>query len=237
MYSSERKVMRHIPSKDDVLMFGSNHNPNNWKKYKRLIRDDRAFDRVLSAAQSKPKFTRGQVFNLAKANPAQGAIGSVVWGFPRGSRPGGAYQSFASAFDQIDKFVDALVALKGKHLPASECLQTMNTLHVGIGFATTTKMLYFASIEFGEGPALIYDANVIRALQDDQGKWSVDFPLTRAAFGSGFAYSKAVRSYGSFIQEAKELAARESVLRNELVEPVQIETALFLEKAKAGLWS
>ena len=114
---------------------------------------------------------------------------------------------------------------------ASDALKRLNDVQKGLGFATTSKIAYFCGLEFDEGPALTYDKNVIDAIRND-----VDcgnFKNTRFHLGKGKAfYHRGVTSYGSHIQEAKQLADRWKVC------PDQIEAALFRSRvSERSGWS
>jgi hypothetical protein len=214
------------------MNFGSEHNPSVWKKHRARLADPSQLDAVLQRCRTESgKLSRQDVFDLAETKPELGVIAAIVWGFPRGGRPGGQWMSFAEAFDASKRFADVLSTLQALASPATEAIEQLNQLLKGVGFATTTKIAYFAGISFREGPALIYDANVIKAITAAGSRWAEAFPRTRSILGSSNFYPKATRSYGSYIEEASALATR---LRTT---PNVIEVALFRTAARPGVWS
>jgi hypothetical protein len=54
-------------------------------------------------------------------------------------------------------------------------IEQLNRLVAGVGFATTTKITYFARTSFEEGTALIYDVNVIKAITAANSPWQMRF--------------------------------------------------------------
>jgi Putative 8-oxoguanine DNA glycosylase OGG-like protein len=227
-----------LPSVEDVLEFGSKHNPDVWSKHRAFIEDPSPFDKVLSfCSEHRSKFKRKHVFDIARADRERGIIASVVWGFPRGGRPGGQYKSFAQVFAETNRFADHIESIGSGNTGAAEGLQGLNSLLDGVGFATTSKLAYFADVQFLEGPALIFDANVIKAITSNDGVWSDAFRNTREMLGVGSWYHRAAKSYGVYVAEARDLAKRSSEKLGVPVEPHQIETALFLHAVKPGVWS
>ncbi|WP_375762508.1 hypothetical protein ACE10W_04785 [Bradyrhizobium sp. B025] len=221
-----------LPTHDEVLDFGSAHNPLVWRKHREFLTDPSKLDAVLTACRATPgKLSRRQVFALADASREEGVIAAIVWGFPRGSMPGGKWLGFAEAFGKPDAFGEALRGLKANPSAATPAIVGLNSLVPGLGFATTTKMAYFARVTFQEGPALVFDANVIKAIADPGGAWARLFPKTRALLGPRPTHAHGVLSYGSFIEEASALAARHDTAAD------VIEVALFRSAARPGTWS
>jgi hypothetical protein len=177
---------------------------------------------------STGKLTRQHVFDIGASDPAKGVIAAIVWGFPKGGLPGGQYKDFASVFCHAQKFADEIGRLGlDDNISPFEALSRLNSLQAGIGFATTSKLAYFARLKFHKMHALIYDANVIKAIKDDV--LSGEFPNTRKLLGSGKAfYHLGMPSYARFIEEANALATRTGV------DPDQIEAKLFIAKANPG---
>ncbi|SDG59923.1 hypothetical protein SAMN05216338_1001862 [Bradyrhizobium sp. Rc2d] len=221
-----------LPTVAEMMGFGSSHNPKVWEKHRALVRDPFPLDSVLQSCQSKSgKLTRHRVFEIARAKPEFGVIAAIVWGFPRGGRPGGQWISFAHAFDAAQRFMEVLAELSAHAAPATQAIERLNQLVAGVGFASTTKIAYFARVSFREGPALIYDANVIKAITSAKDSLAGAFPRTRSILGSSNFYPKATRSYGSYIEEASALAAHLQTT------PEVIELALFRSAARPGMWS
>jgi hypothetical protein len=215
-----------------VLGFGSKHNPKVWSKHRSHLSETSRLDAVLDICKSKlDKLTRQDVFDIAKQDGASGVIASIVWGFPRGGRPGGQWKSFADAFEVSERFAVELAALRHERVPAFDGIIRLNRIVKGVGFATTTKIAYFAGVQFKEGKALIFDANVIKAISSLKSSWADVFPRTRAALGSTNFYPKATRSYGLFIHEATAYAAERDTT------PDAVEISLFRDAARPGVWS
>ncbi|WP_342712881.1 hypothetical protein AAFG13_18160 [Bradyrhizobium sp. B124] len=158
-------------------------------------------------------------------------IASIVWGFPRGSMPGGKWLGFANAFESSSQFAEVLAGFRTTPQSATTTIARLNNLVTGLGFATTTKMAYFARLTFREGPALIFDANVIKAIIDPLTPWGGAFPKTRSLLGSTNFHAKGVLSYSCYVEEASILARLHNAT------PDVIEVALFRSAARAGTWS
>lgn len=220
-----------VPTEDEVLSFGSAHNPAVWAKHRVVLADPSSLDAVLRLLRSKSgKVSRRDVFSIVDANIDYVVIAAIVWGFPRGSRPGGDWKSFATAFEDTSRFVSELNRLRTSHVSGLEGIARLNQLVSGIGYATTTKMAYFSRITFREGPALILDSNVIKAITASS-RWAKEFARTRALLGSSNVNSKALAAYGIYVEEAASCAARMGVL------PHAIELALFRDAVRPGSWS
>jgi hypothetical protein len=221
-----------LPTVLEMMSFGSEHNAKVWQKHRALMKDPSLLENVLQHCQSRTgKLSRHDVFEIASVKPELGVIAAIVWGFPRGGTPGGRWKSFAYAFDASLRFVEVLAKFATFATHASQAIEQLNQLVAGIGFATTTKIAYFAKTGFHEGPALIYDANVINAITGPKNPLADAFPRTRSILGSSNFYPKATRSYGSYIEEASALAAHLQTT------PDVIELALFRSTVRSGIWS
>ncbi len=221
-----------IPSKIDVHMLGTTHNPKVWEKHFEYVSDTKsksALGRVLArcATTKNSHLSREFVFSIAEEDVREGLIASVIWGFPKGSGPGGNWKRLADAFAKSREYADAIEKLKrAPFVSALAGLCSLNQIQNGVGFATTSKMAYFANVEFQEGRALIYDRNVMLAIKD--GLWADRFDGTRSGIGMNqHFYSKGVSTYASFIEEA------EKACRQIGCDADQIETGLFLARANA----
>jgi hypothetical protein len=221
-----------FPTQEEVLGFGSGHNPAVWSKHKAHLANSSDLLAVLEKCRSNSgKLSRRHVFEMADAKPEWGVIGAIVWGFPRGSMPGGKWLAFAKAIELSTQFADTLAGFKDASPSAIKAVVQLNSLVAGLGFATTTKMAYFARLNLQEGPALIYDANVIKAITDPSKGWDRVFPKTRLILGPTGSHAKGVLSYSSYIEEAAALAVKHNTT------PEIVEVALFRSVARAGTWS
>ena|ERR1700676_3726065 len=104
----------------------------------------------------------------------------------------------------------------------------------GFGENRSMTILYKSSLDnviFAEGPALIYDNNVMKAIQNDI--WKGEFSKTKENIGSSKnLHQRGVQSYGLYLSEAKQLADRLKVNSD------QIELALFRSQVNPkSLWS
>lgn len=221
-----------LPSKSDILSFGARHNAEVWHKHREHLRElgvsSPSVTRALDAAavHSGRKLSRQHVFEVAGQDTAAGVVASIVWGFPKGGLQGGRWKPFASAFAAADRFARVIEEIRARgNINATVALEMLNAVQPGVGFATTSKIAYFAKLPFAEGTALIFDKNVIEAIQlsNDDG-----FERTRRALGpSKHFYGRGTSSYSAFVADANIRA------RDWQVDPDQIETALFLIKANA----
>ncbi|KQP81770.1 hypothetical protein ASF60_22195 [Methylobacterium sp. Leaf113] len=206
--------------------FGAAHNAAVWEKHRLfLAAADASFGAAIRSLDAfrtvcGSKLTRKHVFDIADIDTAAGAAAAIIWGFPRGGLRG-RWQPFAEAFCQAERYGEVIAGIREakSKVTASEALARLNAVQPGIGFATTSKIAYFAHLPLLEGKALIYDSNVILAIKHSQGD---EFKRTRAALGKGSTfYHRGTPSYGSFISEAETLSHSWNVA------PEQIEAALF----------
>jgi hypothetical protein len=219
-----------IPDKKRVLSIGRPHNASVWDKHLKLIgKDPTLLDagplrNVLRRFEAYSNcLTRAHVFEIADTDAVCGIVAALVWGFPTGGYRG-RYHRMAHAIGRANEYFGKIRELKASGtVGASHGLRALNS--IGLGFAITSKMLYFLRVYFSEGCSLIYDSNVIAAI----GLFHTDFSDTRAALGnSAHWYHRGTSSYSSFVREAGLLAEAKSV------DADQVEAALFLSLAKAG---
>jgi hypothetical protein len=206
------------------------HNSRVWNKHREALAQcdagAGAAMRALDAAQGRCgfKLTRQDVFDIASQDTAAGVAAAIIWGFPKGGLRG-RWQPFAQAFARADCYAQEIEQMRSAAvpIPASDALTRLNAIQPGVGFATTSKIAYFARLPVTEGRSLIYDSNVILAIKGGSG---TIFSRTRAALGAGTAfYHRGTPSYGCFIAEAEQLGTERGIA------PEQIETALFLSLA------
>jgi hypothetical protein len=212
-----------------ILEFGARHNSAVWVKHREFLSDTLPAHAAIHAldatrAHCGAKLTRQHVFAIADLDPAAGAAAAIIWGFPKGGLRG-RWLPFAEAFRRADRYAEVIETIRGSSIrvPARDALERLNGVQPGVGFATTSKIAYFARLPLAEGGALIYDSNVIlsiKASRDD------DFRQTRAALGTGSTfYHRGTATYGAFISEAEGLG------RKWQVSPEQIEAGLFTLRA------
>jgi hypothetical protein len=216
-----------IPSPVEVLAMGRPHNPSNWENHLRYVKavgDPGPLLAVLRYAdQFRTKFTRQHVFDIADKDDAAGAVAAVVWGFPSGGRPGGFYKSFAALFGKavaLESLISEIRSSAGGDPQVA--LSRLSLGQPGIGFATTSKVAYFARLAWRGQSALIYDRNVIDAVIDH----SDVFMSTASQVGSGRSHGRCALAYSSFISEAHFQASHLDAQAS------QIEAALFVSRTK-----
>lgn len=166
-------------------------------------------------------FTRTHVFDDFKVSIPKGVISTIKWGYPKGGRPGGPWLSFSNAFRTTDKFEAIIVDLKAEKASAEKVLKKLNGIVSGVGTATTSKIAYFAQLESEEGPCLIYDSMVRRAIvfSTDPALDEVRRELVR--YKRDIAPPIQEATYGAYIRSVGKLADRLNV------SPAQVELALF----------
>jgi hypothetical protein len=224
-----------LPTREQVLAFGSKHSRKNWTKHVEFLADNgidgKSLDRVLNAFSvlDGKRLERRHVFDLDPEDLAARAVAAVVWGFPKGGRPGGIWKPYAEAFGRSAAYARVLADLKSSKVAAVDGLRALDEISEGVGFATTSKMAYFSGVEFREGPALIYDKNVILAIRGP----IAGFEHTRSLLGSGEAFwHRGTVSYGAFVGEAAALAQGLGASH-----PDQVELALFQSLVSSrGRW-
>lgn len=220
-----------IPTEKDVMDFGSEHNPAVWNKHRARLSNPSDLDAVLERCRANTKLSRRHVFAMAETKSEWGVIAAVIWGFPRGSMPGGKWEAFADAFEGSTQFASELAGLRANPAPGTVAIEKLNRLVKGLNFATTTKIAYFARLDFREGPALIYDKNVIDAIVSSATSMADRFPRTKFLLRSSNSYSNVVSSYGSYVEEASALAKLHDTT------PDAIEVALFRSAVRPGTWA
>ncbi|GGY46519.1 8-oxoguanine DNA glycosylase OGG fold protein [Pseudoduganella albidiflava] len=193
--------------------------PKNWAAFPNL-------PGLLSAAgygqaQIDAGFTlsRSDVRTVVQRLGGPGGVALVpVWGYPRGVAGQGNRKPLAAVFDNAELITTTLIQCLGRQWPASRVVDAFAIPHLGL--STLSKILYFAGLESAEGPLLIYDQMVMRALHhhafDEYGPWP--------AYGAG----QQSASYGRFV------ACTAQAARALHCTPDVIEYALFREGQRLG---
>lgn len=150
------KLQADLPPRDDVLGLGARHNPAVWIKHRNLIGDAVAANaavRALDAARAfgGARLPRRFVLALAAVDPEAGVVASLVWGFPKGG-PQGRWRSFAEAFRRADRYAGILADIRSARakVAARDALDRLNAVQPGVGFASTSKIAYFAGLPLAE---------------------------------------------------------------------------------------
>lgn len=209
--------------KNDILLFATDESfrLKNWRKH----RDDPRHGGLYPHAaeydgMDGQRFTRADVFDHFDASDRKGVISTIKWGYPKGSLPGGGWHAFSDAF-RSSAFADALKSLRARPRSATETVALLNRCVKGVGTATTTKVAYFARLTTDEGPCLIYDSMVRRAIAHSTEPEFADLKavLNRSKRDLPPAHQEA--TYGLYIRSVEAAAERRGV------SPEVVELALF----------
>ncbi len=196
----------------------------NWKKHRDDERHDSPYDHASDYdVLDGKRFTRALVFSHFETSDAKGVISTIKWGYPKGSLPGGGWHAFSDAF-RSPKFGEILNALRAEPRSASETVTMLNRCVKGIGTATSTKIAYFARLTTSEGPCLIYDSMVRRAIAH---RSDPEFAHLKTVLNSStrdLTPAAQERTYGNYI------ASVISAAKGQGVSPEVVELDLF----KAG---
>ncbi len=155
-----------VPMTDNILQFATDESfrLKNWIKHRDDERHGSPYEHASEyESLDGQRFTRAAVFDHFATSDTKGVISTIKWGYPKGSLPGGGWHAFSDAF-RCSSFGDVLKALRTRPRSANETVAMLNGCVKGIGTATTTKIAYFARLTTHEGPCLIYDSMVRRAI-------------------------------------------------------------------------
>jgi hypothetical protein len=208
-----------LPTTSEVLDAVTQINLRNWARHHR---EGQAYPH---APQALRGLSRRDVFLQYDPEPsASGVVHTLMWGYPQGTLGPGQVQGLGNALWASEDLATELRVLKrAPPAPARAALGRLNAICEGLGPSTTSKLAYFARVDTDEGPALIYDQMVrraIRALRDAEFK-----PLRDAIqpWGSqpDIAPQVAVATYGLYLRTVSAVAAKYGV------EADQIEYQLF----------
>ena len=193
--------------------------PKNWTAYPQL-------SELLSAAgfsqnQIDTGFTLSRSEVRAAMRRSGGMVGLAlvpVWGYPRGVAGSGNRKPLRALFDNAEMIIRILLECAGQRLPTRRIQEAFVIPHLGL--STLSKILYFAGLESKEGPLLIYDQMVMRALHHhafaEYGPWPDYGPVLQDA------------TYGRFVDCTKQAACALQCA------PDVIEYALFREGQRLG---
>ena len=198
---------------DDILQFATDESfrLKNWRKH----RDDERHGAPYQHAADYDvldgkRFTRAIVFEHFDVSDAKGVISTIKWGYPKGSLPGGAWHAFSDAF-RSSSLRDALNSLRAQPRSANETVAMLNRCVKGVGTATTTKIAYFARLTTDEGPCLIYDSMVRRAIAHSAEPEFADLKAALNRSKRDLTPSQQERTYGSYITSVLGAAERRGV--------------------------
>lgn len=198
----------------DVQSHGVAINLANWARY--VDSDDRLTANWVAEICEEIQhsdgclITRGYVSQAFSQSFAKGVIASVIWGYPKGRFPGG--RSFSGIFSRSEELAGALTDLRRREPIAAQDICSQFQGFPGLGPSTYTKILYFAGIEAIEGPCLIYDQMVMRAIaESDEHYWAdIKAVLGPCRYSSGrfkmYARGTQESTYGGYLRAAHGLA-------------------------------
>jgi hypothetical protein len=216
---------------NDIMEHGAVFEANNWNAY--LTDDDiphvarEHIQAVVTLARGDRagRLRRRHVFEAFKQNLSLGVVASIMWGYPKGRRPGGV--GFKKVFAAAERIAKCVAELRACRPSAAEICASFEKFG-DLGPSTYTKIAYFAGIQTTEGICLIYDQMVMRSVADSPVPlWQVlreRLGSPRKANGRFRTFCRGVHvhTYGEYLRVAGNLArARGST-------PARIELELFL---------
>lgn len=208
-----------VSALNEVMSSGETYRPWNWKKH----RDHDIYPTPYPHWTDYPELARLErhhVFTDFGTSLTKGTISAIKWGYPKGGLPGGRWKMFSTAF-RSGAFEAKIVELRQKpDLSAVEIITALNSVQPGIKTATTSKLAYFAGLVAREGPCMIYDAMVRRAIRVRN---DPEFAALRALLPvRDLTVLQQQETYGCYIQGLEAMARRCGTT------PVQVEHFLFV---------
>ncbi|AOL94011.1 8-oxoguanine DNA glycosylase OGG fold protein [Porphyrobacter sp. LM 6] len=201
-------------SSADVWDHGVAINLANWERYSASQDEGDAclVAEICAEIQHSGEclITRGYVLQTFSQSFRKGVIASVIWGYPKGRFPGG--RSFSGIFSRSEELAITLTGLRRREPMAARDICSQFQGFPGLGPSTYTKMLYFAGIEAVEGPCLIYDQMVMRAIaESDEPSWAdIKAELGSCRYPNGrfkmYARGTQEGTYGGYLRAAHGLA-------------------------------
>jgi hypothetical protein len=179
----------------------------NWKKHWRAGEPYPGY-REFTAWDGRP-LTRADVFQKFCEGDEVGILATLKWGFPRGAQRQ-AHGAFNRVIWAAGAFAEKLAeARRNPGLAASEIIRGLN--EPGIGASTTSKIAYFAGLRSSEGPCLIYDQMVRRAIRrlDDPEYSHLRAKLRRR--NGDLTPSAQAETYGAYVTATHRAAKRLNV--------------------------
>jgi hypothetical protein len=213
-----RELVKNITS-DEVDSQTFAYIPKNWTAYAQL--PGLLSTAGYSAQEIRTGFalSRRDVRTAVKPLSGQGELALVpIWGYPGGVAGPGNRKPLRAVLDNLELITTRLQQYAIQPSPISRILAAFEIPHLGL--STLSKILYFADIKSQEGPLLIYDQMVMRALHhhafDEYGQWPA------------YAVSSQLETYGRFVECTTSAAQALGC------SPDVIEYALFREGQRLG---
>ncbi|OHC99252.1 MAG: hypothetical protein A3H25_03960 [Sphingomonadales bacterium RIFCSPLOWO2_12_FULL_63_15] len=139
---------------------------------------------------------RSHVFDAYRKDVALGVVWTIVWGYPSGKisqydKKGG---DACAAIDKAPEFATVIDDLRKRQpLPVQEIISALNKVSSGAATSTTSKIAYFSGLIGKEGPCLIFDKQVVRAIFTL--KDAAIMPLRNAITPTGLSASASVDDF------------------------------------------
>lgn len=207
----------------DILQFATDESfrLKNWRKHRNDPRHSGPYPHAADyEGMDGQRFTRAFVFDHFDTSDSKGVISTIKWGYPKGSLPGGGWHAFSDAF-RSSGFTEALKSLRVHPRSATETVALLNGCVKGIGTATTTKIAYFARLASDEGPCLIYDSMVRRAIAHSAESEFADLKAVLNRSKRDLTPAQQEATYGLYIRSVGASAEKRGVA------PEVVELALF----------
>ncbi len=182
-----------LVSGEDVLRQGITIPRKNFLRY------SLDFDFLFQGSESIA-LTRRNVFDYFQQDTARGIISSIVWGFPRGTLPGG--RPLSAIFENLSFFKEVIEEIAREDL-SEEKFELINS-KAGIKNGATSKMLYFSGAKIGNIKCLIFDSRVRGNLLEHR---PIEFNSTIEHLPRNSLYP-GWNGYKAFCQEVKNLATQ-----------------------------
>ncbi len=217
-----------IPGLGQVMASHATVKRANWRRHREDPRYGQPYPHHDEYADGSI-LTRADVFGHFGQSIRKGIISAVKWGYPRGRMPGGRWQPFSCVFRTaaFGRIVEEVRSADSPQ-PATTIITTLNGVLPRIGTATTSKLAYFAGLTATEGPCLIYDAMVRRAIRVRSDPEFKELKSKIARRARDLLPAEQASTYGLYLQATHAMANRLGV------QGEQVELFLFLGRANAS---
>ncbi len=217
-----------VPKMDALLASGGRLVLDRWKDHLFPTPYPHYADYVALDGQM---IDRSLVFTHYAEAPQKGITSAIKWGYPRGKLRRGMSDGFGRAFRSTE-LVDVIEGLrKTPDVTAPKLVSKLNRVVAGIGTSTTTKIAYFAGLSTKQGPCLIYDSMVRRAIRARSDPEFADLRKIIAREKDDLPVHKQASTYGDYLTATHAMADRLGV-RGE-----QVELFLFIGRDNAAALS
>ena len=175
----------------------------------------------------KQDLTRVTVFADFDVSIRKGIISAIKWGYPSGAVRRN-WKGLSHAF-RSDGLVREIEAMRNEPAcSALEIAKRLNRAVKGISTATTTKLAYFARLEAAEGPCLIYDSMVRRAISARCDPEFADLKRIIGSRSGDLLPGQHATTYAAYLKAARAMAEGQNVQGD------QIELFLFIGRENAA---